>query len=65
MKNRLTTSQLAKVLDVSPSRVRKIARDRKLTDQLSDKRYGMRWWVPSAIERLRPGPVGRPMGGGK
>lgn len=70
MRDRLTTSELAEDLGISPRRVIQIACSRRngkgvqLIELLSEKRNGRREWVPSSISRLRPGPVGRPIGAG-
>lgn len=54
----LSTHDVAKMLDVSPRRVRAIAKDRGFGRMVGNSLMFYR----SDIEQLRPGPVGRPAG---
>ena len=53
----LDTVYMAEVFKVTPQRIRALAKHRGVGNQIS---RGVFVFVPSDIERLRPGPIGRP-----
>ncbi len=57
LRSLLTTDDMAERLHLSVRRVQKIAKDRQVGWEVA---RGIRVFVPDDIERLRPGPVGRP-----